>query len=68
MGGFLARATMVTLGPRSARQILRVVATTRLRAADAIYVWLAAREGIPLVTADIEVSRRAASVCQVVVP
>ena len=68
VGGFLARAKMVTLGPRSARQILRVVATTRLRAADAIDVWLAAREGIPLVTADVEVSRRASAACQVVVP
>jgi predicted nucleic acid-binding protein len=65
---FVARATVVTLGPRNAARIRRVVFATRLRAADATYAWLAGREGVPLVTADIEMKVRAASVCQVVSP
>jgi predicted nucleic acid-binding protein len=47
---------VVTLGPRAARSAGRVAALARLRAADAIYVWLAAREDVPLVTLDNEVS------------
>jgi predicted nucleic acid-binding protein len=54
-----ATRTLVTLGPRTARAVCRVVGLTRLRAADALYVWLAAREGLPLVTADREVLNRA---------
>lgn len=56
---FAAR-TVVTLGPRAARGARAVAGLTRLRAADAVYVWLAAREGLPLVTADDEVLQRAA--------
>ncbi|MGH7270683.1 MAG: type II toxin-antitoxin system VapC family toxin [Polyangiaceae bacterium] len=65
-GAFLARATIVTLGPKRATQIQRVVFATRLRAADAVYAWVAAREGLPLVTADAEMSRRAGAACEVV--
>jgi predicted nucleic acid-binding protein len=54
-----ATRTLVTLGPRTARAVCSVVGLTRLRAADALYVWLAAREGLPLVTADREVLNRA---------
>jgi len=54
-----ATRTLVTLGPRASRAVCRVVGLTRLRAADALYVWLAAREGVPLVTADREVLNRA---------
>jgi predicted nucleic acid-binding protein len=54
-----ATRTLVTLGPRAARAVCGVVGLTRLRAADAQYVWLAAREGLPLVTADREVLNRA---------
>lgn len=50
---------VVTIGPRTARAVCRVVALTRLKAADAVYVWLAAREGVPLVTLDHEVLVRA---------
>jgi len=54
-----ATRTLVTLGPRAARAVCGVVGLTRLRAADALYVWLAAREGLPLVTSDREVLNRA---------
>lgn len=50
---------LVTIGPRAVRAVAAVVRTTRLRAADALYVWVAAREGIPLVTADEEMLTRA---------
>ena len=66
VGGFLAHATVATLGPRRAKRIQALAVATRLRAADAIYVWLAQAEGIPLVTADQEIHERAAARCQVV--
>jgi predicted nucleic acid-binding protein len=53
---------VVTLGPRAARSASRLAALARLRAADAIYVWLAAREDVPLVTLNNEVVARAPSV------
>jgi predicted nucleic acid-binding protein len=66
--GFLANATVVTIGPKRARRIQTVSVATRLRAADAIYVWLAETEGLPLVTADREIHHRATARCQVVGP
>jgi predicted nucleic acid-binding protein len=54
-----ATRTLVTIGPRAARAARAVVRVTRLRAADALYVWLAAREGLPIVTADAEILQRA---------
>jgi len=59
---------LVTIGPRAARAARAVAMPTRLRAADALYVWVAAREGLPLVTLDAEVLQRAAPVCQVMRP
>jgi predicted nucleic acid-binding protein len=59
---------LVTIGPRAARAARAIASSTRLRAADALYVWLAAREGLPLVTADTEVLQRAGVVCQVLLP
>ena len=56
---FVSR-TLVTIGPRAARAARTVVGITRLRAADALYVWLAAREALPLVTADADILQRAA--------
>jgi len=56
---FLARARVVTLGPRAARAASGVAARTRLRTGDAIYVWVAEREGLPLVTFDGEILTRA---------
>jgi predicted nucleic acid-binding protein len=55
----LAARRLVTIGPRAVRATRGVLAATRLRAADALYVWVAARENIPLVTADREVIDRA---------
>jgi predicted nucleic acid-binding protein len=55
----LAQRTSVTIGPRAIRGANRILAKTRLRAADALYVWVAAREELPLVTLDHEVLARA---------
>ena len=55
----LATRRLVSIGPRAIRAARAVVNTTRLRAADALYVWVAAREDLPLVTADREVIQRA---------
>jgi predicted nucleic acid-binding protein len=55
-----ASRTLVTIGPRAVRAARAVVGITRLRAADALYVWLATREALPLVTADAEILQRAA--------
>ena len=63
----LARRSLVTIGSRAAGRAQRVVERTGLRAADALYVWVAAREGLPLVTADREVLSRAARLGVVVV-
>ncbi len=51
--------TVVTIGPRAVRAVRGVVGVTRLRAADALYVWLAGRESLPLVTGDGEMLDRA---------
>ena len=53
---------LVTVGPRAVHAVLPIVGTTRLRAADALYVWLALREGVPLVTADQEMLTRARTI------
>jgi len=55
----LATRRLVGIGPRAVRTARAVVTTTRLRAADALYVWVAVREDLPLVTADREVIQRA---------
>ena len=55
---FISRK-LVTIGPRGVRAVRTVIGLTRLRAGDALYVWLAAREGLPLVTADRELLERA---------
>jgi predicted nucleic acid-binding protein len=64
---FAAR-TLVTIGPRAVRAARALASTTRLRAADALYVWVAAREGLSLVTLDAEVLQRGAPVCKVQTP
>ena len=63
-----ASRTLVTIGPRAARAARALASTTRLRAADALYVWVATREGLPLVTLDAEVLQRSAAVCNVQTP
>ena len=58
----LDNAKIVTIGPRCATRIQRVATLTRLRAGDAHYVWLAARENVSLVTSDNEMLTRASLV------
>lgn len=55
----LGSRQLVTIGPRVARAVRAVVGSTQLRAADAFYVCVAAREALPLVTLDEEVLARA---------
>jgi predicted nucleic acid-binding protein len=55
----LAQRRSITIGPRAIRGANRIVGLTRLRAADALYVWVAAREELPLITLDQEVLARA---------
>jgi predicted nucleic acid-binding protein len=59
---------LVTIGPKRAQSAARLAGTIRLRAADALYVWLASREGAPLVTSDAEILQRGAAVCLVEPP
>lgn len=54
----LAQRTSVTIGPRAVRGVRRILDKTCLRAADALYVWVAAREELPLITLDQEVLAR----------
>ncbi len=56
---FVGRARIVTLGPRGARAASGVAARTRLRTGDAIYVSVAEREALPLLTLDGEILARA---------
>jgi predicted nucleic acid-binding protein len=64
----LAARQLVTIGPRAARAISGVAARTAVRAADAAYVWVASTRGLPLVTLDRQIGRRAGSLCQVEAP
>ena len=64
----LAARKLVTIGPRAARAISGVAARTRLRAADAAYVWVASSRGLPLVTLDQEIAQRVGTLCQVEAP
>ena len=56
---FVGSARTVTLGPRAARAASITASRTRLRTGDAIYVWVADREALPLVTLDAEILSRA---------
>lgn len=56
---FVGPSRAVTLGPRAARAASSAASRTRLRTGDAIYVWVAEREGLPLVTFDAEILARA---------
>jgi predicted nucleic acid-binding protein len=60
----VAHCDVVTLGPKRAALIRRVAVRAKLRAADAVYVWLAASRGVPLATFDQEVRERAGSLCE----
>lgn len=54
-----APGELVTLGPKRVVGIARFAARFGLRAADACYAWLAFRRGLPLLTLDDELVRRA---------
>jgi predicted nucleic acid-binding protein len=56
---FVTRARTITLGPRAARAASATASRTRLRTGDAICVWVAEREGLPLATFDGEILARA---------
>ncbi len=64
----LSGRRIVTLGPRAARGIVAVVNATRLRAADAAYVWTASSRGLVLVTLDDEIARKVSALCRVEAP
>jgi predicted nucleic acid-binding protein len=55
---FVGPARTVTLGPRAARAASSTASRTRLRTGDAIYVWVAEREALSLVTFDAEILAR----------
>ena len=59
---------VVPLGPRSAAQARETAMRWQLRAADAVYVWLAASRAVPLCTLDREMAHRAAGACAVMAP
>jgi predicted nucleic acid-binding protein len=63
-----AALSVATVGARSARRLREVAIASRLRAADAVYVWLASREDLPLCTLDEEVVLRGAPFCSVMPP
>ncbi len=63
-----AATRVVPLNPAAARRARETAMRWRLRAADALYVSLAASEGLPLCTLDREMLQRGASVCEVISP
>ena len=64
----LVGATIIPLGTRAARQARETAMRWGLRVADAVYVWAAEREGVPLCTVDGEIARRASAACDVIGP
>ena len=59
---------VVTVGSKRALAAARIAVATKLRGADATYVWLAAREGVPVCTLDREIIARGVAACQVIEP
>ncbi|HKQ71114.1 MAG TPA: type II toxin-antitoxin system VapC family toxin [Polyangiaceae bacterium] len=59
---------LVTIGPKRARAAQRVAMACKLRGPDALYVWLAAREAVPLCTLDEEILMRGAARAQAIRP
>jgi predicted nucleic acid-binding protein len=59
---------VVTIGPRAARAARAVAIRGKLRGPDALYVWLARREGAPVCTLDREIVTRGARFCEVMAP
>lgn len=65
VAGLLARAEVVTIGPKRARSIAALAQASRLRAGDACYVWVARDAGVRLLTDDAEIIVRGAAHCGV---
>lgn len=61
-------ARIVPLEVGSASEAARMAQRFRLRAADAVYVWLAGRESVALCTLDGEVRDRARAACRIIAP
>jgi predicted nucleic acid-binding protein len=59
---------VVTIGPKRARAALRVAIACKLRGPDALYVWLAECEGIPVCTLDEEMLLRGTTRAQTIRP
>jgi predicted nucleic acid-binding protein len=59
---------VVTIGPRAARAAQAIAIQGKLRGPDALYVWLARREGVPVCTLDREIVTRGARFCEVMAP
>jgi len=59
---------VATIGPLRARKIRDLAIASKLRAADAAYVWLSAQEAVPLCTLDREMATRGSTFCQVMAP
>ncbi len=59
---------VVTVGPRSAKAARSVAIRGKLRGPDALYVWLARREGIPVCALDQEIITRGARFCRLIAP
>ena len=64
----LGGATVVSLGSRAARQAREIAMRLKLPAADAVYVWVAEREDVPLCTLDGDLDRRARGACTILSP
>ncbi len=64
----LGARRLISIGPRAARAISAIAARTQLRAADAIYVWVACKHALPLVTLDREIAEKAGALCAVEAP
>lgn len=60
--------SVATIGPLRARRIRDMAIASKLRAADAAYVWLATQEAVPLCTLDRELTQRGGAFCQVIPP
>jgi predicted nucleic acid-binding protein len=59
---------VVPLGTGRARRSMDVAIAARLRAADAVYVWLASARRLPLCTIDREMAERGGALCKVMAP
>jgi predicted nucleic acid-binding protein len=73
IGRFVDRLTaapheVVTVGPRAARAARSIAIRGKLRGPDALYVWLARREGAPVCTLDREILTRGAAFCRTMAP